>query len=335
MHPLLLTFAFLMMMTTLVTTEIKRFHSHATQDHLFHDYLSSRGVAEYETTLSNFQALRDKTPEVKQRPDPDPEKLKKEKRKRASCLRSLKFDLATPPNNSRLNFRTLLFDDEKKLYNTGLYLLQILYGQTSSFQKDSMLASKILDALILKRESTKGFIFADELAKLELEEGLQEVFSLILRGGLDEWGNRILPLTDFITFDDVKIAKVNLLFASAEVLEAILCDRGVVNELMKLKSKLWATIIEQEENRKKLTEEEWLRRTDIKNDLMASFAERISSGGKDPEVFAKQFDFTLGKSGNYLMTTDPKTGLPIREKLLKVESSKQNSKETTALEIIN
>lgn len=316
MHPLILTFAFLMLMTTMVTTEMKRFVSHISKDALNLDYLSARSTAERESTLSLFHALKDQTMTEKKKPTKKSRNNKEKKPKKPSPLRSLNYDLACPPNNARLNFYVVLIDDEKKLYEPAARLLRNLYGHTSFFQNDSLLEYKLLDALILKREEAKGFLFPDELAKIALEGDLQTAFSQLLRGGFDEKGSRLVPLTDYISFTNDCNENVNLLFASQPVLEAVLGNNQVVEKLLLLRSELWPQIIEQEENYKNMTV--GLTRTTIKKDLEKSFDSIVSEAGMDVVDFKKKFDFSLGKAGNYLMTTDPETGLPIREKLVQV-----------------
>jgi hypothetical protein len=322
MHPLMLTLSFILLIALLVTAEVTSFVGNSTNDRGWRNYLFAEQAKKEEIAASSFHEIRTLIPEIVEKepppkPTPTPTKPGKSSHRKSPAL---SFNTACPPNNSRLNFFHVLFDgEESNTYEIAAELLRQLYGSSSYFRELGRVEYRLLEALKERKEETKDFSTPDELSSIVLNDGrLADVFHMLLKGGLDQTGNRMPSLLNYITFDksahgDQK--KINLMFASKELILAALKDERLTAELLKEREALWLLILDQEEHRLEREKEDCLNRTQVKKQFQQVVERLLSSHGRDYEREKKLFDFGLGKQGTVLFLKDEKTGYLIREKM--------------------
>lgn len=229
----------------------------------------------------------------------------------------LNFDHKRPPNNAKINFYDLLFSynpdqtkGEYSLYEQTAALLRLLYQNILPAGAEYQL----LNALILKKEETKAFLFPDELATLTFEEeNIQNLFHQLLKGSQE-----YPSLLFFITFDKhtTRVTKkINLLFTSREILLSFF-PVSLVDSLLDDRATLWNAIEEQQRLQQLLPKEEHLTRSKISQITKAFFMEALKRHSLDDSAL-DFFEFTLGKKGSILLTEDFLTHQKERKKILK------------------
>lgn len=312
MIPLLLTTAYLFVMSIMVATDRLDTHLLYVQRDLYLTacenrekikkqeakilYESKSFVSENLSAKETEEKIEEKAPCTKKAP-------------------SLGYDHERPPNNSRLNFYELFFSNENRENNYSLYkqtaaLLRALYPQILPEGGEY----RLIDALILKKDETEKFSFPDELSTLSFEdESIQKQLHQLLKGT-----NESPSLLFFITFDSDTTRfskKINFLFSRREILLAFFPD-SVVDALIEKRAELWAAIEKQQNSDLPLSKEELLTRTKISQQAKALFLQEIEKANLDKEV-CDFFEFTLGKKGSILLMENPFTHQLERKKILK------------------
>lgn len=317
---------------------VKSFVSEALETKIYADSTKQLSAVEEKWVKAKLDAIKLSAQGELKRVDKKTTPTKKSTIRRSP---ELKFDLDRPPDNSRLNFYLLLFQEEENsqertLYSIAASLMKKLYGQCAFFQKIPHAELLILDQLIAKKEETDKFEYPDELANISIgDEQLQQIFCEMLKGGQTQEGTTYPSLLLFITFDKDYFNKtskslkelrgprtrINFLFAPPPLLDAIFENKRVVDALLTMRSKMWERIFAYEKRRKQSIEplslEEKLGRGEITKDLKEQFALILDECQCDAKSYASLFDFTLGDTGHILILTDPITDLLIREKIPK------------------
>lgn len=315
MFPLFLTILFLVVFTLFGTSEVKRFTRESFEAKLLEKIYAREGARDFERAEALFNDIKTiggtaKPPppnpgEEDKEPDSTPSSFPTYEKKSASYSRALKFDLKRPPNNSRLNFYLLLFQDPtRELYEIGARLIRQLYSETDFYTAG--LEYHLLDELIKKREEMEVFKTPDELATVILEGGLKDDFYKMLKG------DGAPSLLCYITFDPKQghlNKKINFAFASRELLAAVITNAALLEEILVQRDEVWKQIHYEEKHRKSITKEEALTRGEISK-LFKSYFDR-----EDLADYRTLFDFTLNHPGTVLFMTDHETGVTSREKV--------------------
>lgn len=347
MNPFFITVAFLSLMSILTIGSVKHFIEGTFEYSLYQSQFNTSQKAEFVKVKAALDELKMNSNEGDLRRDAA-EKTPKEKKepKKRRCT-PLKIDCTRPPDNSRLNFYLLLFATEDANLTplqctrsqVAARLMRLLYENCSFFNAVPHAEYRILEALDEKKEKMRNFDFPDEMGSIQFEnKAIQEIFYHMLKGGQQDDGTPYPSLLDFITFDkdyynaqdrDIKLltsyrTKINLFFASKELLTAVIQEPHLVTKLSDEIDLLWKKIWEFEKARKESASTvEPLQRGKLKKDLEIIFARLFAEGNKDPELYKKLFDFGLGEIGHILIIEDPETKLTIREKIPKIH--KQSS----------
>jgi hypothetical protein len=241
---------------------------------------------------------------------------KKTTPKRPKRSVSLKFNLSRPPNNSRLNLYLVFFGKDSWHYEIAARLIRNLYSGCPDFDSLPGAEYQLLNALTAKKEKMTTLAFPDELASIDLEhENLQHLLYFMLKGGTIK--ERHFPsFLNFVSFDRKltnESCKFNLLFISHELLNVILQNESATCEIIEKCNIIWERILYEEENRKNLSKEQCLNRSQIKNYYKLETQRILDSHSLSS--LKNHFDYGLGKVGNVLLVCDSQTGLIIREKI--------------------
>lgn len=314
MQPLIVTLTFLMLFSILMTGKMKVFFTESIKDQLNANYRQMQSQIQQERQISLLHEIKHIKEDSNEAPPPPRPKTPKEKKPSAPKKSPpLKFNLARPPDNSRLNLHVMLFENTpSKHYEMAAKLMRRLYGEADFFKKIPLLEYKILDALYAKRGEALNFAYPDDLATLNLGDPLiQEAFSTMLKGYID-----CPSLLHYISFAGG--SKINLMFAPKELLEAVIDNPQIATEVLKVREKIWEEIIYQEDHRKVLPKEHLRGRQVLKADLKAKITTIFTNYGSslDPE---KIFDLSLGKEGSIIIVTDPETLITTREKAITIK----------------
>lgn len=334
MNPFLITLTFLSLMAMITTTSVKHFTSTFFERSLYTNCLKTSAHVDKECVKAALN-------EVKLAAQGCLNQDKKEKKKAHAqkpprrCP-PLKIDFDRPPDNSRLNFYLLLFEEEPMTlpkctrYEIAARLMRNLYQDFPFFQQVPEAEYQILNKLKEKKDEMGHFSFPDELGTIALEdERLQEVFYKMLKGGEEK--EPYPSLLHFITFDrtyrentrspDGKLPpnrkKINLFFASPELLSAIFHEKASLNRFLKGRQELIDRIQILEKKRKETCGEaleEGMNRTSIKDKLAGLFKECFP----EHEIYHPLFDFSLSSIGHVLLIKDPITQAIRREKIPKI-----------------
>jgi len=321
MNPYLLTLTFLMLMSILTSSEVVRFSQNNLGNQLhghFQESLATTEDVRAHAALDDFRAHSSENKEE--------EEAKEEKKPRKpsnSVHRSapLGFNMARPPNNSRLNFYLIIHEEPHKdyplsIYETAARLMRNLYGDAAFFKPN--VEYRLLDALIALKEETDGFTYPDELSTLTLgDPELQAAFYSMLKGA-----EGCPSLLNFITFDEEgtrDMKKVNLMFAAPCVVEALINDPQMSERLLALRDAFWEEILEQEAHRLERRKEECKNRSLLKQELREGFERILLDAGLDYNSYKWVFDLSLGKLGNILFVEDPQTAFVRREKYVPIK----------------
>ncbi len=315
MNPLFITISFLMLMGVLTTSVVNNYVDSTFASTLYRSHCQTYALAQKEREKGRLHEYKVAAYDAEDlaRKKPRPEEKKEEKPKKPP-VRSidLNFNLCRPPDNSRFNLNLLLNKDDSKAkitrYEIGAALLRHLYSEKPFFNEISHLEYHILDTLIAKKQNVTD---PDLLPKLTFDdEGVQNAFYQMLT---------VTPsLLDYITFYQPKhhgYYKINLMFASPELVAAIFNHPIVTQAILDYRQGLWGRILEEEAHRKELDSKQCLSKTDIKEMFTQRVAEILSRENLAIEPFEKVCEFTLGKPGKVLFVTDPATGITLRQKL--------------------
>lgn len=317
MNPYLISLTFLLLMSILTSSEVVRFSNGHFASRLYASTQQQEQImqdAEAKALLDDFRGEQREKIAYDEREEKAP---KPGKRVRRSP--SLKFDRARPPNNSRLNFYQIIHGSPPKnfplsLYDTAVRLMNNLYGEAAFFKAVPQAAARIVNALIAENEKSGHFTTPDELATLTFDDPeLQEVFYGMLKGR-----EKCPSLLNFITFDRAQRTdkKINLLFASKELIEALLNNPVLSEKLIAMRDRQWEEIFDHEAHRLERPKEQNKTRTDFKRELLAGYQALLLEAGLDYASYSNIFDFSLNKSGNVLFIEDLETGFIHREKHL-------------------
>lgn len=303
MSPLLFTLTFLTLISLLTSSELLHYSYQGQSRHMLKEAIQNEGIISSLVEEAKFEDLKHEkaaTPRKRVAASQTP-------RQSFSKSATLKYNTARPPNNSRLNFYLLIQEEDPFYYDVAARLIRNLYQQCSFFTPK--VEYELLDALIEHKNLMQGFLYPDELGTVQLNnEKLQNVLYHLLKG------DEAPSLLNYITYDSEGSRtqkKINLLFASQALLEAIFDNTQLTTRLEALIGQLWVNI---EEQKDEALNPEPLTRTKIRQQLQEQFDELISKTSF-PEAIKKEFDFTLGKSGNILFIENPMTGNAIRKKI--------------------
>lgn len=335
MYPLLITMLFLSLLSILTTSKLTSFVHTSLESSLAKNYIHSRSHLKTLVTEAQFadhlfeeaEGSQSSKAEEEESNDSLPPKKKEKKGDGGSKHPvSLGVNLVRPPNNSRINLAFLMHDSLPKKETLSPYeitarLLRKLYGTYVVFQEISDIEYRLLNRLMTKKELMKEFTTPDELSKISLDDPfLQEVFYFIMKGSASIHDGTGYPsFLHYITWDAPKenrkpSFKINLMYASIEILEVIFEDT-IAQELQKMRGEIWKEILIQEEKRLEMNYEEGLNRTKITKMLSSKFKDILTNFGKNPSSYFHLFDFHLGHPGNVLFIKDETTALILREKL--------------------
>ncbi len=306
MNPYLLTLTFLTVMSLFTSSEMVSFvassHSLKMHDHYAQTLLAAE-KARAERELELFRASNpDPLPCTPSEPgDHEP----------TDQIPSLDYDPERPPNNSRINFYLVLhgtlhkdLPPESTPYKMAARLMRILYGSAPFYYAGA--EREILDKLLEKKSESEGFYSPDQLSSIAMDHPkLQHLFYAMLKGS-----DGYPPLLDFITYDEEgsrEMQKINLMFASEEVVRAAIDHPHLAERLLAMRNQTWTAISEQSEGQ---------NRTYFKTNLTEEFKKNLDSLGLNFENYKWLFDLSLGKKGTILFKTDPKTGLTHRQKII-------------------
>lgn len=304
MNPLFFTLTFLTLIGILTSSELVQHARSTVQGEMIIASACQEEVTHNAIQRALFEDLsQEEAKERKPRlgPSSSPQKKKKNSTR-------LNFNTFRPPNNSRLNFCLLIQEGDDFYYEVAARLMRNLYSETSYYTPH--VEYRILDALIQHKDEMINFCYPDEMCCIDLEDiRLQETFCAMLKGV------EAPSLLNFITCDsntNRNQKKINLLFASPELLEAIFDNVSLCARLDLLLKEVWASI----DNETHLVENDArLTRTKIRQTLTNRFDDLFGTVQLGNQEARKYFDFTLGTRGNILFLTDPTTNLLTRKKL--------------------
>lgn len=316
MQPLIVTITFLTLLCILLTGKIKEYVNQNLVATLDTNYKRMQSKVQEEREVSLLHELKKQEAEPKEidqkddSPNDDDKKKPPYQGERKSP--SLNFNMARPPNNSRLNLHVLIHEPngKQKCYEIAARLLRRLYGHMNFFKKTPLIEYKILDAMIAKKEETFDFLYPDELAGLNFNDPiLQEAFSYMLKGYIN-----CPSLLYYITFEPGH-KKINFMFASEALIESAIDDPKIAKRALKTRSFYWDLINDQEDHRKERHKNECYGRARLTEMISGDIAEIFSRNGSS--INPKEiFDFSLGTEGNILIVTDKNTLVTVREKTI-------------------
>lgn len=334
MNPYLMTITFLTLLSILTSSEVARFADSSLNKKMYELYVTNAVEVEElhaHSLLEEFKASKNAgdpkdSDQAEQEKTPEFKKITKAIPRSAS----LHFNLARPPNNSRLNLWEVLFEYQLSeapasfsLYDSTARLIRSLYGHCSFFQAIPDAEHLILDKLMAKKDQTADFKFPDDLSAVSMDDQkLQQIFYYMLTGTTDA-----PSLLEYITFDVIETQKgqekkVNLMFASPLVLQAILQNEALVGDLVRTRERYWAEMIDQETHRKERTKGKG--RSDYKRALKNDFTRIFQEHGLNEESYLKVFDIGLGHYGTIILVEDPQTHKTVRKKFIrKIRSIKE------------
>lgn len=308
MNPLLFTFTFLTLMGIITSSEVSRFTKNSLAQHFYENHLTLMEGREEAIQNSYFEDFKygqniSLTPRQPRSTDKEEKKSgyqKKSREEKEPKAPLLRFARSRPPNNARLNFYELLYNNNQALYNASARLIRQLYPDLPPH-----IEYRLLDTLIASKSQAAGFSYPDELARLDLGDAeLQSIFCEILTGP-----NSLLY---HITFDSAQHGnrkKINLLSASREVLYVLLPSTELADQLILARNKIISEIEQQQSEPGSMAK--WKNRTEFARELTAALEALISD-----EEIKKLFDFTLGNAGNILFIEDPSSKTLYREKYI-------------------
>lgn len=300
MNPLILTLTFLTLIGVLTSSELLQRAQGRVQRELV-TASSERGALQ-QTMIARAE-FDDLKLERSATPISHPRRCEV-KKSRPSRSTPLHYNWARPPNNSRLNFFPLIQQNDEFCYQTAATLIRNLYGECSYFIPH--VEYRLLDALMKQQSMAIDFESPDELATLDLgDRELQQIFYRMLKG--EEAPSLLL----YITYDSEGTRtqkKINLLFASPELIRAIFDGGSISDQIIALVDATWNEI-------ESFNSGESLTRTAIRQQLAQKFESLLERASMSTDEAKKRFDFTLGKSGTILLIEDPKTGTITRQKL--------------------
>lgn len=329
MNPYLFTITFLAIMGLLTSSEMVQHHASTFEKQCYQQSRSLIAAAEELRELSHLEELRGQETDNDKERDTDSLTAQDEEEETPfetdsssakKYAKALGVNAARPPNNSRLNFYTLLHKEPHKglpkefsLYQVTACLMRSLYGKETFFQTPDV-EYHLLDKLIEKKEAAP-FTSPDQLCELDLEdENLQKVLYHMLKG------TQSAPsLLNYITFDPInstcQARKINLLFAPSAIIHAIFPEGNIAEQLLARRDSILAAIEFQEANRLKLPIEACKGRMKFKKEIKQVIDEILTDAGLQPKKYLEQvFDYGLGKPGTILFIKHDKTGFVTREK---------------------
>lgn len=174
---------------------------------------------------------------------------------------SLKLCEESPPNSSRFNLRRLYEGRGSEGYRIAAALLRRLYGELDFFRRVPHAEYALLDSLLEQRAVVWEWERLDALGTLSMGgEALQEIWYHVLKGG-----GQYPSLFCYLTFES-HVDKVNLAYASRELLEAML-DRVAGERLWREREALWERMRWQEAHRSEVRKEGALSRSGVQTEL--------------------------------------------------------------------
>lgn len=240
--------------------------------------------------------------------------------KKEKGIKSLGVDLHRPPNNARLNVFLLLKEDPKdrsspiSRYELMAKLMRKLYSNYPFFNEIENAEYKIINKLIECREATAKFRTPDELATLVFDDPqLQQLFYLMLKG--PSGAPSLLHYISFFENNQGEQSKINFLLAPRVIVEVILDSSPLVEELIEIRKNHWKAITYQETHRKEVPKERAIGRESFKTEFKKEIEGLLLRHGFSSEI-VELFDFSLGKSGDFLFIDDATTHIILRQSLL-------------------
>ncbi|MBS0623837.1 MAG: hypothetical protein JSS62_04365 [Verrucomicrobia bacterium] len=314
MNPLLLTLTFLTLIGILTSSELLQH----TQNKFCNDLLCQSMQQEKLCSAALQKALLEDLSEDLPQKIPSKtskmiEKKSQSKTHARKSSKSLRYNTARPPNNSRLNFFFVVQEEDPFWLQAAANLMRHLYADHSFFLAIPNAEQEILKALIAHKHQAQNFEYPDDLASLDLENPvLQEIFYQMLKG------NFAPSLLNFITYESPATPnqrKLNLLFAPSELLQVLFPDN--FQQVEYLVAEVWQDILASEATQ---DPQQRLSRITIRQSLLKKIEDLCCTTHLALEEAKKHFDFTLGKSGTILFIEDPVTGelqrtkIPARQK---------------------
>lgn len=331
MNPYLFTITFLLMIGLLTSSEAVRFSQQALEKHCYKEARIASTQFEELRALTQLENLQndvkrkmaseaqdeDIAPDDDENPVIKPPKSTPNKRAKA-----LGVNAARPPNNSRLNFYTLLEKEpnislpkEFSLYEVTARLMRALYKEEDFFKPG--VEYRLLDKLLEKKEEALSFTTPDQLCELSFDdESLQRVFYLMLKGT-----KKSPSLLNYITFDSIhgteQARKINFMFVDPIIIHAIFPEGNTADLLLAKREAIWAEIEYQECNRGTIPKEAYKGRQLFSDDTKNALVDILTAAGFKAEKYKSQvFDCTLNKPGTVLFIEDSTTHLVSREKYI-------------------
>lgn len=304
MNPLFFTLTFLTLIGVLTSSEVTSTAKAHAQGKMLKSAVTRQMTADNAMQKALFEGLSEEIGEKTGMKRTSPyERAKK------PYAPNLNYNTSRPPNNSRLNFYAIIQEGDYFGYEVAARLIRNLYEKESYFTPH--LEYRLLDALMAHKEEMEGFTYPDELAGIDFRDTeLQSAFYAMLQESTST-----PSLLNYITYDAMgsrNQKKVNLLFASPELLDAIFNDVTLCAQLEHLINEMWLNIV-QEDNQKEISER--LTRTKIRQELTRRFDELLGSVRLGNVEAKKFFDFTLGKKGNVVFVIDEQSGALTRKKI--------------------
>lgn len=338
MNPYLLTITFLMLMGILTSSKVARFADSSLNARMHTLYSGNAAKTEelhVHALLEDFRKSnnRDKNNPPTELDEKNDTTIKLKKASTIIHSAPLRVNLARPPNNSRLNMWQVITDYQLNgappkfsLEEVAARLMRALYGQCEFFKAVPNAEYLILKKLVEKKNDTIHFQFPDDLCSLSMDDDdLQHIFYCMMTGTAEA-----PSLLEYITFDPPQdkqgqARKVNLMFASPLLLQAIIQNEAVVESLLNVRENYWREIIMQEASRKEGAKDQGKNRNTYKKAIKNDFERVFSEHGLKPAPYLKVFDISLGKYGTIILVEDPDTHKIVRKKFIpKIRSVKKD-----------
>ena len=211
----------------------------------------------------------------------------------------LNFDLNRPPDNSRFNLRPFLIDPKKKMSNKTYIevfenILVTIYKQAPFFQNIPSFEKRITEALLREKDQLIQAEFADEIGTLSFEDDqLRDAFYKMLKGE-----GEFPSLLNYLALDRQTKPKINVLFASPELISAVLNHERAAKRIIEYRNEVLAQmrLPDTSLTRSQIT-------TELRKQIEIIFAEENL-----PPEYKLFFDCLIGKPGRLIFYNDPISG---------------------------
>lgn len=235
-------------------------------------------------------------------------------------VRSLNIDLVRPPNNSRFNLYAFLNEDpELRTGESSWYSMIARFLRNHYFSKGRFASGHpdmeriILNELLNQKEKiieNAESLGVDVLGTLSFADREIAQAMYLLLTGFDD----VPSILNYLSYEVKKpgFCKLNFIFIDPDVLEAVVNHDEAYLQLVSLRSKCLDEIMQREEEyrqSKSVKEKPDLKsRTHFKTELTEGVSIILSRYGLTALLNKRIFDFSLGKSGDYIFLVHAETG---------------------------